>query len=135
MLKDFFKKTKYAILDAPGRPLRQEQELEVMTKCDDCGEIIYHKDFEKNLKVCSRCGYHLKLTAPERLSLILDKGSFTEYDCQLETLDPLEFPEYSEKLAAARELTGLREAVITGEGKIEGIPVVIAVMDQRFITA
>lgn len=133
LIRDLFKKTKYAILDTPGRPKLQEQEI--MTKCKDCGEIIYHKDFEKNLKVCSRCGYHLVLTASERISIILDKGSFIEYEYHLEPLDPLDFPEYSEKLAAARELTGLREAVITGEGKIEGIPVVVAVMDQRFISA
>lgn len=138
MLRDFFKKTRYAILDVPTRPVkvsRPGEELDNINKCNDCGDLIYLNELEENLKVCPRCGNHLKLTARERLTLTLDKGSFKEYDQDLETLDPLEFPGYKEKLASARESTGLKEAVITGEGYIDGIPLVIGVMDQHFITA
>jgi len=133
LFKDFFRKTKYAILDTPENVERKEPEA--FTKCDECGNTVYYKDSDKNFKVCTRCGYHMKLTADERLSIILDEESFLEYDTDLETLDILEFPQYQEKIKETQELTGLKEAVVTGEGKIEGIPSVICVMDQRFISA
>lgn len=138
MLRDFFKKaksSKYAVLDIPGRSIPPKDEE--MIKCEECGEIIYCKeaDLEKHFKVCKKCNYPLKLTAMERLSLILDAGSFIEYDAQMESKNPLNFPEYEDKLVAAREATGLHEAVVTGEGTIENNQVVIGVMDPLFISA
>ncbi len=138
LLRDFFKKaksSKYAVLDIPGRAVSPKDEE--MIKCGECGEVIYCKegDLEKHYKVCKKCNYPLKLTAMERLSLILDAGSFVEYDSKMESKNPLNFPEYEDKLVAARESTGLKEAVVTGEGTIENIPLVIGVMDQFFISA
>lgn len=105
------------------------------TKCPRCGEILYNKDMVKNLKVCRKCGYHFRLTAKERLSFTLDEGSFLEYDARLVADNPLGFPGYPEKLAEARQTTGLSEAVITGEGTILGHRVVTGAMDPRFIMA
>ncbi len=138
-LRDLFKKakySKYAVLDIPGRATAPKEEV-MMVKCDECGELIYCREgeLEKHFKVCKKCSYPLKLTASERLSLLLDAGSFTEYDSHLESKNPLNFPEYDDKLNAAREATGLKEAVVTGEGNIENNKIVIAVMDQFFISA
>lgn len=102
-------------------------------KCPQCGEILYHKDIAKNLKVCQKCNYHFRLTAQERLQFTLDEGSFKEFDRDLVADNPLNFPGYEEKLVATREATGLMEAIVTGEGTIGGYPVVIGVLDSRFI--
>jgi len=106
------------------------------TKCEDCGEIIYKKRLAENQMVCPKCGYHFKLSATKRLALILDAGSFEEFDSDLRPADPLRFKDsrkYTERIAAAQRQTGLTEAVITGQGKIKDIPVVITVLDFDFM--
>ncbi|WP_041458760.1 acetyl-CoA carboxylase, carboxyltransferase subunit beta [Ammonifex degensii] len=126
----FFKKTRYVTL----RPEEKRELPEgLWVKCPQCGEILYHKDIAKNLKVCQKCNYHFRLTAQERLQFTLDEGSFKEFDRDLVADNPLDFPGYEEKLAATREATGLMEAIVTGEGTIGGYPVVIGVLDSRFI--
>lgn len=105
---------------------------DLFTKCPRCGEILYQKDLEKDLKVCKKCAYHFRLTAEERLDLLLDEGSFQPYDFGLETGDPLDFPEYREKLAGDRARTGLDEAVVAGRGAVEGTPTAICVTDFHF---
>ncbi|MBT9253691.1 MAG: acetyl-CoA carboxylase, carboxyltransferase subunit beta [Brockia lithotrophica] len=105
----------------------------LVEKCPSCGAILYRKELEANFKVCPRCGYHFPLSAPERIAITFDGGHIFEYDRDLVSEDPLAFPGYREKLAEAQERTGLTEAVVTGEGTIEGFPVVAAVMDGRFI--
>ncbi len=102
-------------------------------KCPQCGELLYVKELVKNLKVCRKCGYHFRLSAPERISLTLDPGSFEEYDSDLLPSDPLEFPNYREKLACAQRETGLREAILTGAGTIDGWPVLLGVLEPNFI--
>lgn len=104
-----------------------------MNKCKSCGAILLAKELEKNWKTCPQCRYHFTLTAPERLQITLDEDSFLEFDADLQSGDPLGFPDYPEKLRKAQEASGLTEAVITGAGTIEGQAVVIAVMDARFI--
>ena len=138
MLKDFFpKKRKYATL--PQEPRQQSTGVKkeipegLMIKCDVCGTIMYAKELANNLKVCNGCDYHFSMSAPERLELILDKGTFEEWDSELRTADPLEFPGYPEKMAQIMDKTGLTEAVVTGRGKIGGFPVAVGVMDSRFI--
>lgn len=78
------------------------------------------------------CGYHHPMNAWERLDSILDEGSFREYDKEMVSLNPLEFPGYEEKLESDRKKTELNEAVVTGEGTIDDMLVVVAVMDSRF---
>ncbi|MCX7869346.1 MAG: acetyl-CoA carboxylase, carboxyltransferase subunit beta, partial [Terrimicrobiaceae bacterium] len=89
-------------------------------------------------KVCSKCGHHFAMTASERIGLLADAESFEEMDAGLEPLDTLEFrgvASYKERLEAYRKSTGLRDAVITGLAKIEGIPLGLAVMDFHFLAA
>jgi acetyl-CoA carboxylase carboxyl transferase subunit beta len=105
-------------------------------KCDDCGEMIYRKQWESLYKVCPKCGYHFRIGARERIEYLLDKGSFKERDKDLRPSDPLSFKDsipYPERLKKASSTTGLTEAVITGEGKIEGEKVGIGVMDFGFM--
>lgn len=105
-----------------------------MNKCSKCGTIQYSKELEKNLKVCSSCGHHHRLSAWERIALTLDEGRLLEYDANMESVDPLTFPGYASKLEQQRSKSNLREAVVTGEGTIGGFPVVVAVMSFDFFT-
>ena len=131
MVLDIFRKQKYVTLH-PETAKREIPEG-LWVKCDRCGEILYNKELDKNYKVCEKCGFHFRLSSKERLQMTLDEDSFTEYDRELVSLNPLGIPDYSEKLAATREKTELNEAIVTGEGTIDGQRVVIAVMDSRFI--
>jgi len=106
------------------------------TKCDECGEIIYNKALEENLKVCPKCQYHFSLSAPERVQQLLDAGTFKELDADLRSVDPLTFKgpkTYKEKLQLDQAATGLSDAAVTGEGRINGARVMFGVTDSRFI--
>ncbi len=127
-----FGKPKYTIV----RLKKKEIPDGLWTKCEECSEVLYNKTLEENLKVCPKCNYHFVLGAHERVSTLFDEGSFTEYDKEMVSKDPLDFKgpkTYKEKLAADTKLTGLKEAVITGEGLLEKRKVNIAVTDSRFI--
>ncbi|MCD6317779.1 acetyl-CoA carboxylase carboxyltransferase subunit beta [Candidatus Aerophobetes bacterium] len=103
------------------------------TKCTNCSEIIYNKNLNENLKVCPKCGYHFYLGARERIQITVDEGSFVEYNSKISLNNPLNFPEYEEKLNKGREKTGLDEAAVIGEGKIGGQLVAIGVTDFGFM--
>ncbi|MFD1737114.1 acetyl-CoA carboxylase, carboxyltransferase subunit beta [Bacillus salitolerans] len=131
MIKDLFtKKKKYATI--PSEQNRQDVPEGIMSKCPNCKKIMYTKELIKNLRVCMNCDYHYSMTAFERVESLLDEGTFSEIDKDMISENPLGFPDYLEKLAKDREKTGLNEAVLTGEGKIDGHPVVIAIMDSTF---
>ncbi len=105
-------------------------------KCDNCREIIYKKEIDKNLKICPKCNYHFRIGAKERLDLILDEGSFQEMHASLSSDDPLEFSDkisYRERLSENAKKSGLSEAAISGEGAIDGHPVVAVIMDFSFM--
>jgi len=115
---------------------RKEIPAGVWTKCPGCESPAYSKELKNNLNVCPKCGFHLGLTAWERIEHIIDEGTFKEQDPDMISADPLEFQgpkTYKEKLLADQELTGLKDAVITGHGEIEAKKVVLAVTDSRFI--
>ncbi len=106
------------------------------TKCDECGEIIYNKKLEENLMVCHACDYHFRIGAYQRVAFTLDNDSFKEHDAGMTSKDPLCFKgpkTYKKKLAGDQKNTGLKDAVVWGEGTIEGRPVIYAVTDCRFI--
>lgn len=106
------------------------------SKCPECQTPNYIKILKANLNVCPNCGYHLSLNAMERIELCLDQETFTEMDANLMSLDPLEFKgpkTYKEKLNSDQKITGLKEAVLSGLGKINGWDVALAVTDSRFI--
>lgn len=131
MLRDLFiKKKKYAAI--PSEQMRKDVPDGLMTKCPQCKKIMYTKELLKNLKVCANCGYHHPMSAWERLDSLLDEQSFLEYDQEMISANPLEFEGYEEKLEGDRKRTKLNEAVVTGEGTIDEMLVVVAVMDSRF---
>ena len=104
-------------------------------KCENCKEIVYKKEIEKNLKVCPKCNYHFRISAMERLDLIVDEGSFVEINPEVTSGDPLGFKDtipYRDRVKEYQKRSGLREAIITGDALINGYPVVIAVMDFSF---
>jgi acetyl-CoA carboxylase carboxyl transferase subunit beta len=106
-------------------------------KCPNCRELLVGKDLEKNLQVCQRCGHHFRLTAAQRIEYLLDEDSFVELAGDLIPLDPLHFVSrsqvYREKLEENREKSGLKESVVAGTGRIESLPLALAIMDARFI--
>lgn len=115
---------------------RKEIPAGVWTKCPGCESPAYSKELKNNLNVCPKCGFHLNLNARERIEHLIDEGTFNETDPDMTSGDPLEFQgpkTYKEKLKTDQESTGLKDAVITGHGAIEGKKVVLAVTDSRFI--
>jgi acetyl-CoA carboxylase carboxyl transferase subunit beta len=102
-------------------------------KCDNCKEIIYRKEVEKNFKVCPKCDYHFRISASERLPFLVDEGSFLEVEDGLSPRDFLNFKDYKDKLKGSRKKTGLKDAVISGDAKIKGKPVSLVVMDFNFM--
>ncbi len=115
---------------------RKDLPADVFEKCEGCGEILYRERLAENLQVCPRCGFHFRIPSGTYLELLLDSGTFRETDGDLTSADPLEFVDlkrYTDRLAQAMERTGLREAVVTGEGEVSGIGVCVGVMDFRFI--
>lgn len=102
-------------------------------KCDNCKEIIYRKEVEKNYKVCPKCDYHFRITASERLPYLVDEGSFLEVEDGLMPKDFLNFKDYKDKLKSSRKKTGLKDAVISGEAKIGGRAVSLVIMDFNFM--
>ncbi len=106
------------------------------TKCGNCGEIIHKKQLEDNLFTCAKCNYHFRIGSQEYFTILLDKGSFKETDKKLRSVDPLKFVDtkpYSQRIEESIKKSGLYDAVRTGEGKINGIGIVIACMDFSFI--
>jgi acetyl-CoA carboxylase carboxyl transferase subunit beta len=124
------KKKRYATI--PAQAAKQEVPEGIMKKCPSCKKIMYTKELQKHLFICQNCGYHYQMSAPERLAMLMDEGTFTEFDRELISQNPLGFPGYEEKLKKDREKTNLNEAIVTGKGKIDGYETVIAVMDARF---
>lgn len=103
------------------------------TRCPGCGGTILTEDLEENLKVCLNCGYHFPLAARQRLERICDSSTFVEFDANLQSVNPLEFPDYNKKLVKARQQSGEKEAVITGVGEIEGYRCAVFAMDGSFM--
>jgi acetyl-CoA carboxylase carboxyl transferase subunit beta len=106
------------------------------TKCPKCDQIIYNKELEIALRVCAKCGYSFPLRASERVALLLDDGSVSELDAEMESADPLDFLDgkvYKDKAAASKKKTGMKDAVWTGTGKIDGLDVALGVMDFSFM--
>lgn len=141
MLKGMFKKTSYINITsevkaelekAGGTEAPVEVPEGLWTKCPQCGQASYTKDLKAALGVCGHCGHHMRMGAMDRLELLLDPGSFVPWDEDVETGNPLDFPEYPDKIESVRAATGLKEAIVTGEGLMEGMQVAIGVMDAAF---
>lgn len=132
-IRDIFRKNqkkKYATI--PTEKAKNDVPEGIMMKCPECRKNVFTKDLMKNLKVCPTCDHHMKMTAWERVEIFLDENSFVSMDDHLETVNPLNFPSYTEKIKADAQKTGLNEAVLTGIGKLDGQQVAIAIMDSHF---
>ncbi len=105
----------------------------VWLKCPSCGEILYRKEWEKNLYVCSKCDYHFRIKSDEYIKILLDEDSFEEMDKDMDSVDPLKFKGYQDKLKKSKQKTGLKDALRYGKGAINGIPVSFSIMDFGFI--
>ena len=106
------------------------------TKCPSCDAFVYHKRLRRNLGVCPECNYHLEISAPERIAILVDESSFEEKFGDMAPLDPLGFVArrpYRERLEEAQKATGLKDACVVGTGKIEGIDCVFGCTDSRFL--
>ncbi len=106
------------------------------TKCENCGELIFRKDLEKENLVCPECNHHFTLLARKRIELTVDEGSFEEVNKDLGTVDYLRFKDkipYPEKIQKTMKKTGEKEAAITGTARIHGIPVALGVLDFGFL--
>lgn len=107
-------------------------------KCPSCAEMIHNLELVQNLRVCPKCDHHLTLTARERLETLLDANSFEEHDANMTSVDTLKFTglaSYTERLRSYQKKTGLKDAVLSGCGAIEGQRVSISVMDFKFLAA
>jgi acetyl-CoA carboxylase carboxyl transferase subunit beta len=113
----------------------------LVIKCIKCKEILIIREWEKNLKVCTRCNFHFKLTAYERIELLVDPDSFVELDADIISVDPLHFVSrtkdevqaYASKLSEESKKVGLNEAVVIGHATVDQMPLALAIMDFRFI--
>lgn len=128
----WFKKSQYAIIKS-SKPVEIPSGL--WTKCDGCGQLIYNKELANNLKVCPKCKYHFRLSSFEWLNLLLENGSFQEFDVNIKPADPLGFVDskkYIDRLKEDQEKTKLSDAVVTGKGLAGPFKVCIGVMDFSF---
>ncbi|QQR74922.1 MAG: acetyl-CoA carboxylase carboxyltransferase subunit beta [Holophagales bacterium] len=117
-------------------PARTHVPEGLWVRCEDCREIVYGKELDRNLRICPKCGYHFRIDAPARIALLLDEPTPRELFRGVRPTDPLKFRDsrpYADRLRAYQEAVGVADAVIVVEGNVESIPVVLAVMDYRFM--
>ena len=130
----WFKKDKAPLMPSDDKKVRVPEGL--WTKCQNCRETLYTKDLEKNNSVCPKCNHHFRISANKRLELLLDEGSFVEFDKDMVSTDFLEFKDsksYQDRIDAAVAKGGSKDAVICGEGNICGMQVQMAVFDFSYM--
>ena len=139
-LKDLFKKSaNVQTQEVQGEEQRQEPEGApsvpegLWVKCPKCGELLYKEDVVSHYYICPKCNGYFRIKAKTRIKMVADKGSFTEWCTGLANSNPLDYPEYEEKIAQVQAKTHLEEAVRIGEAKIDGQRVVVGVCDARFL--
>ncbi|HEX4962189.1 MAG TPA: acetyl-CoA carboxylase, carboxyltransferase subunit beta [Thermoanaerobaculia bacterium] len=131
----WFRKTK------KPKPIRMDRPRSTVpeglwVKCEGCKEIVYSRDLDRNLKVCPKCGYHFRIDARTRISLLLDDAEPRELFTGVSPVDPLGFRDskrYRDRLKSYQQALDERDAVIVVQGEIEEIPVVLAAMEYRFM--
>jgi acetyl-CoA carboxylase carboxyl transferase subunit beta len=136
-MPDWFRRSRPPQSPADSRPAAAAAAAAIpagaFAKCEKCGQILYVPEFERDLKVCAKCGHHHRLSAGERITFTADKDSFRERDADLVASDPLGFPEYGIKLGKGREISGRQDALVTGTARIGGFPVVLMVAEFAFM--
>src|SRR5712692_222329 len=132
----WFKREKEPIQDPVPPEERRVRTEGMWEKCAACRKIIWKKDLDANWQVCPKCDHHFKLGARRRLEMLLDDATWTEHDANLSSTDPLEFTDtrpYKQRLKEAHKKLGMRDAIITAEGSIEGRAVIVCAMEFGFI--
>jgi len=130
----WFKKSKAPLALVESKKVQMPEGL--WTKCKNCEEIIYSKEIERNLNVCPKCDYHFRISARERIALVIDEGTFVETDAKMSSVDFLKFKDskkYADRLKAAFKKNGDGDAVITGSGLMNEQEVVVAVFDFAYM--
>jgi acetyl-CoA carboxylase carboxyl transferase subunit beta len=105
-------------------------------QCPSCDQMIFHRDLERNLRVCQHCGHHMRLGVVPRLAMLFDNGEWEAIDLPKAPVDPLRFRDrrrYSDRLKEAQSKTGRPEALVLGRGTVDGRPAVIAALDFEFM--
>ena len=120
------------------KALAQKKEIpdNLWRKCPSCGDVLYHRELERNHWVCGSCGHHLPFTTEQYLRLLVDEGTWQESHRGITSTDPLGFKDskrYRDRLRASMQKTGREEAVITGRGEIEQVPAALAILDFAFL--
>ena len=121
-------------LDTSGEKKIRTEGLWV--KCEECRQIIWKKDLEENMNVCPKCDKHFRIDARTRLAQLIDDNQYETFDGDLSSTDPLKFVDlkpYSSRLKQAQHDTGLKDAVINAQGKLQGRPIIASVMEYSFI--
>jgi acetyl-CoA carboxylase carboxyl transferase subunit beta len=129
----WFKKHRMPVPEAPKRPKVVEG---LWLKCNHCREIVYRKEVDRNNKVCPKCDYHFPISVTERITMLVDLGTFKEWDAGIEPQDPLAFTDtssYRDRLKAQQEKTGRKDAIVIGEGAINGHRIALGVLDFSFM--
>ena len=129
----WFKKHRMPVPEAPKRPKVVEG---LWLKCNHCREIVYRKEVDRNNKVCPKCDYHFPISVTERITMLVDLGTFKEWDAGIEPKDPLVFNDtssYRDRLKAQQEKTGRKDAIVIGEGAVNGRRIALGVMDFSFM--
>jgi acetyl-CoA carboxylase carboxyl transferase subunit beta len=132
----WFKREKKPIENPTPVDERRVRTEGLWTKCNGCRAIIWKKDLEANWEVCPKCDHHFRLGARGRLDLLLDDARWTEYDAELSSSDPLHFTDtkpYAQRLRDAQQKLGMKDAILTAEGKLDGRPVICCSMEFGFI--
>lgn len=133
MFRSMFKKTYTKINDAGEKHIKSGVPEGMWRKCAKCLSPVYAEGVRNNYYICPKCGGYFRVHAYRRIEMICDKGSFEEWNKVMPVSNPLQFPGYEEKIAEAKLKSKLDEAVVTGKACIDGIPVVIAACDARFL--
>jgi len=129
---EWFRKAKSGLVSQERKDIPEG----LWTKCTSCGEIVYSKKMEQYLWVCPACNFHFRIPSRKYIALLLDDGLLEEMDTRLASADPLKFRDskkYPDRIRAANEKTGGTEGLITGLGKMGGIPVSFSIMDFAYI--
>jgi len=129
----WFKKHRMPVPEAPKRPKVVEG---LWLKCNHCREIVYRKEVDRNNKVCPKCDYHFPISVTERITMLVDLGTFKEWDAGIEPKDPLVFTDtssYRDRLKAQQEKTGRKDAIVIGEGAVNGRRIALGVLDFSFM--
>ena len=124
--KKISKKTKSDKMEVPNGLIK---------RCNHCKSVVFVEEVNNNYNICPHCQKYFRVHAYRRINMLADEGSFVEWDTQMETVNPLNYKGYEEKLNLIREKTHLNEAIVTGKATIDGWPVALGVCDGRFLMA